>query len=201
MAVRDRIAFLGGAIGERALIARLVAGEDQAYRECYELHAPTLMRIILRVVRHRFLAEEVIQETFIAAFQSIGSFRGEARLVTWLTGIGVRRALNALRGESRRAKNLPATSLEEAHSPTPRLAERDMTQKVLGLLDTMDAPKKLALLLQAEGYTAVEIAELTQEPRGTILSRLARARAELAQLAAAAGLGGRAEWFGREGAT
>ncbi|HEY3446062.1 MAG TPA: sigma-70 family RNA polymerase sigma factor [Myxococcales bacterium] len=187
MEKRVAIAFLPGAAGERALLSRLTAGEDEAFRECYELHAASLMRILVRLVRNRAVAEEILQETFIAAFKSVGSFRGETRLSTWLTGIALRRGFNAIRGESRRMKNTPP-SPESGPSPEPWLADRDLTRKVLAVLDEMEPEKRAALLLQAEGYTAAEIAQMSDEPRGTILSRLARARAELAQRAAAAGL-------------
>jgi DNA-directed RNA polymerase specialized sigma24 family protein len=58
----------------------------------------------------------------------------------------------------------------------------------MALLDEMEPPKKLALLLQAEGYSVAEIAEIAGEPRGTILARLSRSRAELSLRMAAAGL-------------
>jgi len=198
---RDRIAFLRGPTGERALLARLVAGEDQAYRECYELHAPAIMRVLMRVLGDRTQAEDVIQETFVAAFGAIGSFRQESRLSSWLTAIALRRALNLRRGESRRLKNLPPAPEAPADTTTRQLIGRNLTSKVLAVLETMEAPKRLALLLQAEGYTAAEIAEMTDEPRGTVLSRLARARAELAERVTAAGLGDQGEWFEEEHGT
>lgn len=183
---RNSIAFLPGPAGDRALVARLEAGEDEAFRECYEAHAPPLLRLLVRVLRNRALAEEVLQETFISAFRGISQFRGETRLATWLTGIALRRGLNALRGESRRERSVPPA--ESSHCPESRLAERDVTRRVLALLDEMDPHKRAVLLLQAEGHTAAEIAAMMHEPRGTILSRLARGRAELAERAAAAGL-------------
>lgn len=198
---RERIAFLRGPAGERALLARLVAGEDQAYRECYELHAPGIMRVLMRVLGDRSQAEDVIQETFVAAFGAIGSFRQEARLSSWLTAIALRRALNVRRGESRRLKNLPPAQEEPSDTTTRQLIGRNLTSKVLAVLETMETPKRLALLLQAEGYTAAEIADMTEEPRGTVLSRLARARAELAERVAAAGLGDHGEWFQEEHGT
>ena len=195
--LRRGITFLPGAAGERALIARLHAGEESAYRECYERHAPALLRVLVRVLANRALAEEVLQDTFVAAFRNVGDFRGETKLFTWLAGIGVRRALNQLRGDARRAKNLPLPP-EEASSPEPWLADRDETRKVLALLDEMEPAKRIALLLQAQGHSAAEIAAMTDEPRGTILSRLARARAELAERAHAAGLGRPARALERE---
>jgi DNA-directed RNA polymerase specialized sigma24 family protein len=70
----------------------------------------------------------------------------------------------------------------------PLVEGRDLARKVIGILDQMDPSKKLALLMQAEGYTVAEIAEISDEPRGTILARLSRSRAELSLRMAEAGL-------------
>jgi RNA polymerase sigma-70 factor (ECF subfamily) len=184
----ENLLFLPGALGERALRARLCAGEDAAFRECYEQYAPKLMRILLRIVRNQAMAEEVLQETFIAAFRSIGQFRGEVGISSWLTRIAVNRAYNALRDERRRQKNLPEIPDDVVPAFGTQIEKRDLGRKVMALLDEMDAAKRLALLLMAEGYSVAEIAEVTSEPRGTILARLSRSRAELSLRMAAAGL-------------
>ena len=184
----ENLLFLPGALGERALRARLCAGENAAFRECYEQYAPKLIRILLRIVRNQAMAEEVLQETFIAAFRSIGQFRGEVGISSWLTRIAVNRAYNALRDERRRQKNLPEIPDDVVPAFGTQIEDRDLGRKVMALLDEMDAAKRLALLLMAEGYSVTEIAEVTSEPRGTILARLSRSRAELSLRMAAAGL-------------
>ncbi|MBI5546881.1 MAG: RNA polymerase sigma factor [Deltaproteobacteria bacterium] len=183
----ERIAFLHGAAGERALVARLQAGEELAFRECYEIHGPALLRFLEGFLRGRALAEDVLHDTFESAFAKIGSFRSEARLSTWLTGIALRRAISVLRTEARLV-NLESVSLPPTASPEPWLVGRDCTRQLLELLSGMEDAKRVALLLQAQGWTAAEIAEMTGEPRGTILSRLARGRMELLALAQAHGL-------------
>lgn len=185
---RDGILFLPGEAGERALCARLVAGESAAYRECYQQFAPKLMRILLRMLRNQALAEEILQETFVAAFRSISRFRGDASVSGWFARIAVNRASNALRDEARRGKNMSAIADATAHAVEPRFEGRDLTRKILAILDEMEPSKKLALVLQAEGYSVADIAAITGEPRGTILARLSRGRAELSLRAAAAGL-------------
>ncbi len=183
------ILFFPGEIGERALRARLVAGEDAAYRECYEMHAPRLMRLLSGILRSSSRAEEVLQETFIAAFRGISRFRGEVALSAWLARIATNRAYNLIRDESRAKRTAPAET--GAHSCVePAVEGRDLARKVMALLDQMDPSKKLALLLQAEGYSVAEIAEIAGEPRGTILARLCRARAELSLRMSSAGLTG-----------
>ncbi len=184
----DKILFLPGSIGERALRARLVAGEDAAYRECYEQHAAKLLRILVGILRDKARAEELLQETFIAAFRSVARFRGEVGLGTWLARIATNLAYNAIRNEARAKRTAPPMADEPRTCPEPHVEGRDLARKVLAILDQMDAAKRVALLLFAEGYAVAEIAEIAGEPRGTILARLSRSRAELSLRMADAGL-------------
>jgi RNA polymerase sigma-70 factor (ECF subfamily) len=184
----ENILFFPGEIGERALRARLIAGEDAAYRECYQQYAPKLMRVLNGILRNKARAEELLQETFVAAFRSIASFRGEVGLSTWLARIATNRAYNAIRDDARAKRTAPPPDAEPVARFEPRVEERDLARKVLAILGQMDPQKKLALLLQAEGYTVSEIAEISGEPRGTILARLSRSRAELSLRMIEAGL-------------
>lgn len=186
----ENILFLPGELGERALRARLIAGEDAAYRECYQQYAPKLMRLLGGIIRNKARAEELLQETFVAAFRGIASFRGEVSLGTWLGRIATNRAYNAIRDEARAKRTAPPVDEEPVTRPEPNVEGRDLARKVLAILGQMEPSKRLALLLQAEGYTVAEIAELSGEPRGTILARLSRSRAELSLRMAEAGLAG-----------
>ncbi len=184
----ENILFLPGEVGERALRTRLIAGEDAAYRECYQQYAPKLMRLLRGIIRNKARAEELLQETFVAAFRGIASFRGEVSLGTWLGRIATNRAYNAIRDEARVKRTAPPLDEEPVAQPVPNVEGRDLARKVLAILGQMEPSKRLALLLQAEGYTVAEIAEISGEPRGTILARLSRSRAELSLRMAQAGL-------------
>jgi RNA polymerase sigma-70 factor, ECF subfamily len=184
----EKILFFPGEIGERALRARLVAGEDAAYRECYQQYAPKLLRVLNGIVRNKARAEELLQETFVAAFRSIAGFRGEVSISTWLARIATNRAYNAIRDEARAKRTAPPADDDTVARFEPQVEGRDMARKVLAILGQMDPAKKLAILLQAEGYSVAEIAEVTGEPRGTILARLSRSRAELSLRMVEAGL-------------
>ena len=184
----ESVLFLPGTLGKRALRARLVAGEASAYRECYQQYAPRLMRLLTGILRNKARAEELLQETFVAAFRSMVRFRGDVSLATWLARIATNRAYNAIRDDTRAKRLAPLHAGEETTELEPRFEGRDLARKVLDLLDQMDAAKRVALLLFAEGYTVSEIAEVSGEPRGTILARLSRGRAELSLRMAEAGL-------------
>ena len=96
MASTPRIVSLPGPAGDRALVSRLQAGEEQAFRDCYEQHAPRVLRLLARILRNQAKAEEILQETFVAVFRKMGQYRGEAPFGAWIRGIAARRALNAL---------------------------------------------------------------------------------------------------------
>ncbi len=184
-----KIVLLPGPAGERALLARLLAGEEQAYRDCYETHAPRVLALLVRILRDRGKAEEILQETFAAVFKKIGQYRAEASFRTWIGGIAIRRALNAVRDDSRR---IPAAAFSD-ESPIDageelQLLRRDLARRLLVLVDRLQSDKRIVILLHAEGYSAAEIASMIKAPRATVLSRLARARAELLTLAAQAGM-------------
>lgn len=184
-----RIALLPGPAGDRALVARLLAGEEQAYRDCYEIHAPRTLALLVRMLRDRGRAEEILQETFVCAFNKIGQFRGDAQFATWLSGIAIRRALNAVRDESRRIPSAAAGAERPSDAgEESQLTRRDLARRVLGLLDKLQEEKRIAILLHAEGYTAAEIGSMTKAPRATVLARIMRGRAELVSLAADAGM-------------
>jgi RNA polymerase sigma-70 factor (ECF subfamily) len=185
----SRVVLLPGAVGDRALAARMLAGEEQAYRDCYDAHAPRTMSLLMRILHDRARSEEILQETFEAVFRKIGQYRGEARFSTWITGIAIRRALNALRDEARR---IPAAVAPASEDPSGvdevELSSRDLARRLLALIHQMPEEKRVAILLHAEGYTAAEIATITNVPRATVLARIARGRAELLSLAAEAGV-------------
>lgn len=181
------VRFLPGPSGERALVTRLLAGEALAFREVYECHAPRLLRLLNRLLRRdRALAEEVLQESFAAAFRALPSYRKEASLAGWLTRIAVRHGLNALRRETRRVRREEVAAREAVHEP--RVDERQDAEVLLRFVEALDPPKRVTMLLHAEGHTATEIAELLGERRGTILARIFRTRKELQEKAIEAGL-------------
>jgi RNA polymerase sigma-70 factor (ECF subfamily) len=187
----SRVALLPGAAGDRALVARMQAGGEQAYRDCYEAHAPKTMSLLVRMLGDREKAEEILQETFVAVFRKIGQYRGDARFGTWITGIAIRRALNARRDDSRRIPTVaPSKAIEAVTVDESGISSRDLARRLLALLNRLQDEKRIALLLYAEGYTAAEIAAMTNAPRATVLARIARGRAELLSLAASAGVAG-----------
>jgi RNA polymerase sigma-70 factor (ECF subfamily) len=82
---------------ERALLARIQAGDKAACAECIEQHSADVYRLALRLMRNEAEAEDVVQETFVSAFKGIERFEGQSRLSTWLYRIAHNVALMRLR--------------------------------------------------------------------------------------------------------
>jgi RNA polymerase sigma-70 factor (ECF subfamily) len=183
---RDLARDLEHRTGERALSVRLLRGEEPAMAELYASHAPWVLRFLVRILRDSALAEDALQEAFLAAFKSVSSLRRAKSLRAWLGSIAARKALNLHRASNRRVR--VEAQAPGGPDPNPDPGVRDLAHRVLSLMQKLDPRKRVALLLVSEGYNSAEIARITGEERNTVLSRIFRARRELAELAVAAGI-------------
>jgi len=84
-------------VDERELIARVRAGDGAAERVLYDDHVDRVYRLAYRLAGDDQLAREFTQDTFVRAFERLASFRGEAKLSTWLHAIATSVVLNGLR--------------------------------------------------------------------------------------------------------
>jgi RNA polymerase sigma-70 factor (ECF subfamily) len=98
-----------GAEDDRALVARLKAGDDAAYEEAVRVYSSRLLAITRRIIGNDEEARDALQDTFLSAFRSIARFEGDSRLSTWLHRIAVNAALMRVRTRKRK----PERSIEE----------------------------------------------------------------------------------------
>lgn len=171
---------------ERATVARVLAGDRTAARELYDAHAPKVYRLINRLVRDEMLAEEFTQDTFVKVFTTLGSFRGEARLSTWIHRVAVTETLTGLRRLKRRSsREFDLDLVTEAAAPEARL-EPDLADQLRRAIDALPENLRVAVVLHdIEGFTHAEISEMTGSPEGTCKTRLMHGRARLRQALAA----------------
>ncbi len=166
------------ASAEKELVASLCRGEAESYRHLYERFAPRLSRILQRIFSDPQLASDAVQATFLVVFQKIDRFDGRSALLTWMTRIAINEA-HALRRKSARRPS-PAPANEPARNPEQEHGDRELQRKLSTLVAALPEEKRTALLLfEIEGFSVQEIADITGEPRGTVLARLSRTRAEL----------------------
>jgi len=88
-------------VSESQLVARLRAGDDEAYEQLFRTHAGALMAVARRFFGDTADAAEAVQDAFVSAFKAMDSFEGTSRLGTWLHRITVNTCLMKLRGRKR----------------------------------------------------------------------------------------------------
>jgi RNA polymerase sigma-70 factor, ECF subfamily len=97
--------------GDEGLVATLRAGDEQAFAALVDLHTPALLRVAMAYVPSRAVAEEVVQDTWIAVMRGIDRFEGRSSLKTWIFRIHTNLAM---RSGSRERRSVPFAALAAA---------------------------------------------------------------------------------------
>lgn len=159
------------------LLSRIADQDRGAFRLFFERHSDRVYRFALSLTRRPHLAEEVLQETMMAAWKGARKFKGHSKVTTWLLGIAKNQAHNLLRREGR-GRRLPET-LDPIPDPA---GEIEMAVRVEHALDTLpEAQREVLHLVFYENLTVRETAELLGVPEGTVKSRMHHARKRLAK--------------------
>lgn len=175
----------GSSDRELAVVAR--NGDERAFAELVGRHQERVYRIIYRMLRDRDAAEDVTQVTFVRAFRSIQHYREEFDFHPWLYRIAVNAALTQIEKKKRERKVdieqvperfLPGRPGEE--SPVEETARRELLTRIEAALPGLPDEQRIVFLLRVgEGLSYDEIARTLDIPRGTVMSRLSRAREAL----------------------
>jgi RNA polymerase sigma-70 factor, ECF subfamily len=177
---------------DRALVARTLGGELDAYNELVQHYQDYLFAVCVRVVNDREAAADAVQEAFFSAYRNLSRFRGDS-FRAWLTRIALNAATDVLRLRKRRpADPYPEWEDEAWQPPTneedapERQALRRNAAEVLGrALAQITPDQRTAIVLyDVEGYDYQEIADMTSVSLGTVKSRIHRGRLALRELLA-----------------
>jgi RNA polymerase sigma-70 factor, ECF subfamily len=120
------------AIDDGALLVGLRAGEEGAFEELVKRYHGPLIRIALMYVRDRAIAEEVVQETWLAALEGIDRFEGRSSLKTWLFRIATNRAKTRAVREGRQVAISTLAGPDEPEVPLERFLPPDDPRRPLG---------------------------------------------------------------------
>ncbi|HEX7816741.1 sigma-70 family RNA polymerase sigma factor [Dyella sp.] len=178
-----------GADSDNACLLRYRRGDIQAFGTLYQRYRERLHRYALRLAGNAAEAEEVCQETWIAAIRSHDRFDATASFAAWLFSIAHRRAADRWRALRRHAPDgLLGDDAEDGalsvSDPTPsperQWYSRNMGQALLDAIDRLPLLQREAFLLKAEGNLSLEeIAIATETSRETVKSRLRYAQQRL----------------------
>lgn len=159
--------------------AVLVRGDERAFRVLYRRHTPRLLGFVSRLLTGTNPEDEdVVQETWVRACESLGQFQWRSQFSTWLLGIGLNVARDRLR-RSGRPRQVPADRLPDTPGPRTSHEARIDLERAMHMLP--DDYRMILVLHDVEGMKHHEIAERLEIPVGTTKSQLFRARRMLRQ--------------------
>ncbi len=187
MGDRDRVI-------DQQLVERAQRGDKRAFDLLVVKYQRKLARLLSQFIRDAAEVEDVTQETFIKAYRSLSSFRGDSAFYTWLYRIGINAAKNFLVAQKRRASTTinefdieaaenfeEGSQLRELNTPENELMSKQIAQTVHQALQALPEELRSAITLrEIEGLSYEEIASIMSCPTGTVRSRIFRAREAIA---------------------
>jgi RNA polymerase sigma-70 factor (ECF subfamily) len=166
-------------LDERELLTRAQAGDPAAERALYDTHVDRVYRLTFRMAGDATLAQEFTQDTFVRAFERLGTFRGDSALSTWLHTIAVSVALNGLRKVRRLRREVQLDHAESLGSDKPR-SDPVLRKRLDEAIDQLPPGYRTVFLMHdLEGFTHEEIGAALGIEAGTSKAQLFRARARL----------------------
>lgn len=177
-------------MNEQELIQQLRQGNEPAFRWLVENYRNQVFHTVLNILQDTKEAEDAAQETFIQVFESIGSFKEESSLSTWIYRIATRKALDKIRRRKTRQKLhriLPWWMPEETKSGTdafhhPGIAaeNKEKAAVLFKAIESLPEKQKLAFtLIKVQGMNYEEACEIMQQNIKAVESLISRAKVNL----------------------
>jgi RNA polymerase sigma-70 factor (ECF subfamily) len=187
-------------LSDEALVALVARADEDALSELYDRFGRVAYGLALRIVRDPGLAEDAVQDGFLAVWRSASRFVAErAKASTWILTLVHRRAVDLVRREQpRRTEPLtaaPQASAEDTEEQAWLRLQRGRVQEALRALP--DKQREALELAYYGGFTQSELADRLGEPLGTIKSRMFTGLARLRERLAEGGVEGD-RWNARE---
>jgi RNA polymerase sigma-70 factor, ECF subfamily len=178
-------------LSDETLIKQIADGNKLAMRALFARHQVRVYRFALRIVRDTALADDVVSEVFIDAWQHAGRFEGRSTVSTWLLGITRHKALTAANRrptesiDSETAMNV----VDPGNTPEAELGQKDTGAVIRRCLASL-TPEHAEIidLVYYQEKSIKEIVEILGIPENTVKTRMFYARKRLAALVAAEGI-------------
>lgn len=161
---------------QEQLIKKAIDGDQKAMYRLYKLYVQAMYNICIRMVPNRFDAEDLVQETFISAFNKLDDYRGDASFGAWIKRIAINKSLNFLR-----KKKVEFTGLEQVKSYTTENEDMETNNIPPGKIHEAikllpDKARVILNLYLLEGYKHKEIAGMLNISESTSKSQYQRAK-------------------------
>lgn len=174
----------GGDVKDSSIIEKVLDGDGQSFEILILKYQSRLFATVLNVVKNRELAEDIVQEAYMKAFQKLFTLKNHAQFYPWLKRIALNLALNHFE----RAKRVMDVENEEdetsfferipdGESPEEILVKDELKKYVRSFVEALpDKLRVVVVLREIEDMSYEEIADMMNIPIGTVRSRLFNAR-------------------------
>ena len=170
------------------ILQKCSENDRMAQHELFYLYKKKVNDIVYNSLGGSFDVDDIVQQIFIALFNSLKLFKGNASFDTWVYRISVKICTTQLRKKYRKRQpcvryDSTGIEVEDARSwcnPAKALEQRDLERTVYAALDKLSAEKRMIVVLyEMEGKSLEEIARIVRKPIGTVKSRLFHGRKAL----------------------
>lgn len=175
---------------DQLLVDRARLGDRHAFDLLVLKYQSRLLSLVIRLVSNQSDALDVLQDTFVKAYRSLNTFRGESAFYTWLYRIAVNTAKNHIAARAKESKDISVDDkgaselpvLQDLSAPEDEVRAEELQRAILHSIEQLPDDLKHALTLrELEGMSYDEIALAMGCPIGTVRSRIFRARDHVVQ--------------------
>lgn len=179
---------------DNALVYQARSGSQDAFRRLFERHHARIYRMVYSMVGSSDDSHDIVQQTFIRAFSSLGGFKQQSSFYTWLYRIALNVTTDYRRRQSRKLERefagdstgsreimerIPAPS---GQAPDEQAYRKELASAVRAAIDTLSKDhREILILREINGLSYAEITEITGLEAGTVMSRLHYGRKKLAE--------------------
>ena len=171
---------------DRALIRAIAGGDAKALERLFSRNQTRVFRYLVRVVRNEAVAEELMNEVFLAAWQGAGRYEGRSEPTTWLLSIAHNKAVSALRKKREVSGGFDEASAEledTDDSPEVTAQKSDKSAQIRAAMTGLSAEHREILdLVYYQEQSISEAAEVLGIPEATVKTRMFYARKKLSEL-------------------
>jgi len=180
---------------EEKLADMLKNGDPQAFKQLVDTYQDKVINICYGFLKNRRDAEDTAQEVFIEVYRSIGTFRGDSKLSTWLYRISVTKSLDLLRKKKRRVKLqqitgfLSGSKIDSSENfidntlPDSELIDNERREILYKAIDKLSKDQKTAIVLnKLQGYSYKEVADIMGKSVSSVESLIYRSTNKLRKI-------------------
>ena len=178
---------------EKRVISQILQGSTDAFAGIVDAHEKQIYNLALRMLQNPEDAQDITQEVFLKAYSELGRFRGDSRLSVWLYRMTYNLSIDLLRRQKRRPTVSMVFETEDGEeemefpdlrcAPETALEQKELREAVCAALDSLtDEHRQILLMREYAGQSYTQIAQALRISEGTVKSRIARARKQIAKI-------------------